>query len=161
MPALDLAITVLMRKHRAHPRRPPPPARPRPPAAPGAWSAIPECRSGSPPETTPTAPRPEHSSAPPSAEDARARSACDAPPPAGSHARSFSAHPTSRSRPSLPITGLLTPAWPTPHALWQTDWAGLVEFEKVAGQPGQARHRPADYADQYPAPADAVPARPP
>ena len=31
MPALDLAITVLMRKHRAHPRCPPPPAWPRPP----------------------------------------------------------------------------------------------------------------------------------
>src|SRR5512135_1525797 len=119
MPALDLAIAVLMRKHRAHPLPPPPPGWARPPAAPGACSAIPECRSVSPPETTPTAPHPEHSSPPPSGEDAR--TACDAPPPAQSRARSFPAHPTSRSRPSLPITGVLTHACPTKHALWPTD----------------------------------------
>ena len=73
--------------------------------------------SGNDPHSSPS----QHSSAPPSAEDARARSACDAPPPAGSHARSFSAHSTSRSRPPLPITGVLTPACPTLHALWQTN----------------------------------------
>ena len=39
--------------------------------------------------------------------------------------------------------------------------AGLVELEKVAGQPRQAGHRPADRADQDPAQEDAVPARPP
>jgi hypothetical protein len=66
------------------------------------------------------APRPEHSS-PPSGEDARARTACDGPPPAWSRARSFSAHSTSRSRPSLPITGVLAQARPTIPALWQTD----------------------------------------
>ena len=119
MPALDLAIAVLMRKHRAHPRSPPPPAWARPPAAPGACSAIPECRSGSPPETTSTVPPPEPSSAPSSGEDARA--ARDASPPSRSRARSRPAHSTSRSRPSLPITGVLTPACPTIHALWQTD----------------------------------------
>ena len=115
MPALDLAIAVLMRKHRAHPR-PPPPAWARPPAAPGACSAIPECRSGPPPETTSTAPRPGHSSAPSSGEDARAASSRS-----GSRARSCPAHSTSRSKPSLPITGVPAPACPTRHALWQTD----------------------------------------
>ena len=121
MPALDLAIAALTRKHRAHPRSLPPPARPRPPTAPGACSAKSEPRSGSPPETTPTSPRPEHSSAPPSGEDAHARTAPGAPPPAGLRARSCPAHSTSRSRPSLPITGVLTPGRPTIHALRQTD----------------------------------------
>jgi site-specific recombinase XerC len=51
----------------------------------------------------------------------QARTARDAPPPARSRARSFSAHPTSRSRPSLPITGVTAYACPTMHALWQTD----------------------------------------
>ena len=41
--------------------------------------------------------------------------------PPGSRARSSPAHSTSRSRPSLPITGVLTPACPTIHALRQTD----------------------------------------
>src|SRR5690349_21598469 len=87
MPAPDLALTELTRPHRAHPRPLPPPARPRPPGAPGACPAIPGCRSGSPPETTSTAPRPEHSSAPPSGKDAPGRTACDAPSPAGPRAR--------------------------------------------------------------------------
>jgi len=118
MPALDLAaIAVLRHKHRAHPRPPPPPARERPPAAPGACTAIPECRSGSPPETTSTAPPPKPSSPPSSEEDARAPTAPDAPCPPRSRARSRSAHSTSRSKPSLPITGVLTPACPTLHAL--------------------------------------------
>ena len=121
MPAPDLAVAMLTRQHRAHPRSLPPPARPRPPTAPRACPAIPRCRSGPPPETTSTAPRPEHSSAPPSGEDAHARTARDAPPPARSRARSFSAHPTSRSRPSLPITGVTAHACPMMHALWQTD----------------------------------------
>jgi hypothetical protein len=47
--------------------------------------------------------------------------ACDVPSLAGSHARSCPAHPTSRSRPSLPMTGVLTHACPTMHAGWQTD----------------------------------------
>src|SRR6266480_5552975 len=121
MPALNLAITVLTRQHRAHPRSPPPPARPRPPAAPGACPAISECRSGSPPETTSTVPPPESSSTPSSGEDARVRAVRDAPPPSVSRARSRSAHSTSRSSPSLPITGKLTLACPTIHALWKTD----------------------------------------
>ena len=121
MPALDLAIAVLTRQHRAHPRPPPPPARPRPPTAPRACPAIPECRSGSPPETTSTAPPPKPSSPPSSGEDARVRAVPDAPPPSGSRARSRPAHSTSRSRPSLPITGVLTAACPTLHALWRTD----------------------------------------
>ena len=118
VPALDLAIAVLMQKHRAHPRSPPPPAGARPQAAPGACSAIPECRSGPPPETTSTVPSPGPSSAPSSGEDARA--ARDTSPPSGSP-RSRSAHSTSRSRPSLPITGVFSPACPTIQALWQTD----------------------------------------
>ena len=39
--------------------------------------------------------------------------------------------------------------------------ASLVEPQKIAGQPHQAQHQPADRADQDPAPADAVPSRPP
>ena len=114
-------ITLHDSRHTAHPRSPPPPARPRPPTAPGACPAISECRSGSPPETTSTVPRPEHSSAPPSGEDARVRAVPDGLPPPGPHARICSAHSTSRSSPSLPITGVLTAACPTIHALWQTD----------------------------------------
>src|SRR5262245_331603 len=133
MPTLNLAIAVLTRQHRAHPRSPPPPPRPRPPTAPGACPATPERRSGSPPETTSTVPSPGPSSAPPSGEDARVRTVHDAPPPSKSRAHSRSAHSTSPSRPSLPITGALTPACPTIHALWQTD-GGPV------GQPqGQGR----------------------
>src|SRR5260370_4585476 len=121
MPALDLAVTVLIRKHHAHPRPPPPPARERPPAAPGARTAIPHCPSGSPPDTTPTAPPPKPASPPSSGEHARTRTAPDAPCPARSRSRRRSAHSTSRSRPSRPITGALTPARPTPHAPWRTD----------------------------------------
>src|SRR5689334_21952186 len=77
MPAPDLALAVLMPNHHAHPRPPPPPAWARPPAAPGACSAIPAHRSGSPPETTSTVPPPKPSSSPSSGEDARAAS----PPP--------------------------------------------------------------------------------
>src|SRR5205823_3298383 len=101
MPALDLAIAVLTRQHRAHRRSPPPPARPRPPTAPGARPVTPEHRSGPPPETTSTAPSPGLSSAPPCGEDAHVRALHDAPPPSNPRARSRSAHSTSRSRPSL------------------------------------------------------------
>ena len=37
----------------------------------------------------------------------------------------------------------------------------LVEPEKIPGQPHQAQHRAADRAGQDPAPADAIPPRPP
>ena len=117
VPALNLAIAELTRQHRAHRRSPPPPARPRPPAAPGACSVTPEHRSGSPPEKTSTTPSPELSSAPPSGEDAHVRALHNAPPPSNSRARSRSAHSTSRSRPSLPIIGVLTPGCPTMLAL--------------------------------------------
>ena len=60
--------------------------------------------------------RPGYSSAPSSGKDARAAS-----PLSRSRARSRPAHPTSRSRPSLPITGVLTGACATIHALRQTD----------------------------------------
>ena len=75
-------------------------------------------------------PPPKPSSPPSSGEDARAGTAPDAPCPSGSRARSRSAHPTSRSRPSLPITGVLTPACPTLHALWQPTepvWSNLKQ----------------------------------
>src|SRR6266496_4666903 len=120
MPALDLAVAALTRQYRAH-RRPPPTPRPSPPAVPGACSAAPEPRSGSPPETTPTAPFPGFSSSPPSGDNSRVGAACDVPPASRSLARSRSVHSTSRSKPSLPITGVLAPACPTIHALWQTD----------------------------------------
>ena len=38
---------------------------------------------------------------------------------------------------------------------------GLVSPEKIPGQPGQTQHQRADRAGEDPAPADAVPARPP
>ncbi len=117
MPAPDLAIAKLTRPHHAHPRPSPPAVRPRPPTAPGASPAIPAHRSGSPPETTPTVPRPEPSSAPPSGEHAHPRIAPGDPLPSTARARSPSAQSTSWSRPSLPITGALTAACPTLHAL--------------------------------------------
>ena len=95
MPALDLAIAVLTRQHRAHRRSPPLLARPRPPTAPGACSVTPEHRSGSPPETTSTVPSPRLSSAPPCGEDAHVRALHDAPPPSSPRARSRSAHSAS------------------------------------------------------------------
>ena len=53
---------------------------------------------------------------PSSGEDARARAVPGGPPP-GPRARSCPAHSTSRSSPSLPISGVLTAACPTIHAL--------------------------------------------
>ncbi len=46
----------------------------------------------------------------------RARAVPGGPPP-GPRARSCPAHSTSRSSPSLPISGVLTAACPTIHAL--------------------------------------------
>src|SRR5215470_1457448 len=114
VPALDLAIAALTHQHRAHPRTAPlPPARPTPPTAPRACPATSERRSGSPPATTPTVPSPRPSSAP-STEDARTGHA--APPSPQPPPCNRSVHSTSRSRPSLPITGALTPGWPTTPA---------------------------------------------
>src|SRR5215471_5329640 len=112
VPALNLAIAALTHQHRAHPRSPPPaPARPTPPTAPTACSTTSERRSGSPPATTPTVPSPRPSSAPPFREDARVgHGASPSPQPRPCNR---SAHSTSRSRPSLPITGALTSGWPT------------------------------------------------
>src|SRR5215467_15765009 len=108
VPALNLAIGMLMRQHCAHPRPPPPPtARPAPPAAPRACSVTSERRPGSPPETTPTMPSPGPSSASSSREDAPARASHDLPSSPQPRPRNRSAHSTSRSRPSLPITGVL------------------------------------------------------
>jgi hypothetical protein len=45
----------------------------------------------------------------------------DARPSPQPQPRNRSAHSTSRSRPSLPITGVITPGWPTIPALWTTD----------------------------------------
>jgi len=114
---LLLAVGMLTCQHRAHPRSPPPPAQP--PTAPGACSVMPEPRPGSPPGTTSTTLSPGICSAPPSGEDAPV---CDLPRASGSPDRSRSAHSTSRSSPSLPITGVLALAcFSTIHALWQTD----------------------------------------
>src|SRR6266536_4741583 len=122
VPALNLAVAALTQQHRAHPRSPPlPQARPTPPTAPGACPATSERRSGSPPETTPTVPSPRPLSAPPSWEDAPARADHDASSSPRPRPRNRSAHSTSRSRPSLPIIGVLTVGWPTIPALWTTD----------------------------------------
>src|SRR5262245_2419137 len=107
VPALNLAIAALTHQHRAHPRSPASAAaRPTPPTAPTACSTTSERRSGSPPATTPTVPFPRPSSAP-STEDAR--TGHGAPPSPQPRPCNRSAHSTSRSRPSLPITGVLTP----------------------------------------------------
>jgi hypothetical protein len=117
VPALNLAVGMLTCQHRAHPRSPPPPAQP--PTAPGACSVMPEPRPGSPPGTTSTTLSPGICSAPPSGEDAPV---CDLSRASRSPDRSRSAHSTSRSNPSLPITGALAPAcFSTIHAPWQTD----------------------------------------
>ena len=122
MPALNLAVGMLTRQHRAHPRSPPlRQGWPTPPTAPGACPVTSERRSGPPPETTSTVPSPGFSSTPPSGDDARIRTARDVPSPFTPGDRSRSTHSTSRSRPSLPITGVLTAGWPTIPALWTTD----------------------------------------
>jgi hypothetical protein len=50
-----------------------------------------------------------------------ARAACDCPPALRSPACSRSAHSTSRSKPSLPITGTPAAGRPTIPAPWQAD----------------------------------------
>ena len=72
----------------------------------------PRTRPVLPPETTSTVPSPGPSSAPSSGEDARAAS-----PSLRIKCLQPSGPPTSRSRPSRLITGVLTSACPTIHAL--------------------------------------------
>jgi hypothetical protein len=140
MPTLDLLLVTFTQRHHAHRRSRRVPTPEQPPPAPAACSRSSQRPAGSSPATTPTVPPPGPASTCLSAQSVRVCTVHDAPS-SRSRARSRSTSLASRSRPSLPIIGVLTPTCPRILACDKpTDgvWGNLKTVDP--GQPSQ--HRP-------------------